>query len=504
MMKNLVKCALAAAALAAAAGADAATKAAKWLVLDKIAYAAEVDARDFEGIDSLLLTKLAQAGKYKVLDRDAYDTAAREEGFGANVELVPAGYSMRGEIVQMRATGSRKTANSSLNEYVATVSLRANNLRTQEAYEAETLRVKALCETPKDMLVHVVRQVSLAMLMREYPMYVMDADEDGEITLSYGSDFIRVGERYEVRSRKAIVDKDNGDTVYKEKTTGVCEVTSTGKRTSQARMVSGRAKVDSILRFYDEGESAPEAGTVPVPSAEPVPVQQAQPVAEVRAPAASILPRKSVRIAVAPFISKKNAFNVQGLSIGARQWMDDVADHLNAELAGRGGFAVLDRSFGQELDAELGRITSDPNADPNDVVRLCRKITADYVIVAEVVFTDVVSPGNDYATGLPLPPQQTVFAEVRFRCASPVTTQIALADSVAGDSRYFGGTSEQFSSASAGWTAQQIADAVQGRFNPAGLQAELSRRAAAAAAAAAEASAPAAQGPSGAPVNVGF
>ena len=51
-MKNLVKCAMAAAALAAATGAAAATKAAKWLVLDKISYAADVDARDFAGIAS--------------------------------------------------------------------------------------------------------------------------------------------------------------------------------------------------------------------------------------------------------------------------------------------------------------------------------------------------------------------------------------------------------------------------------------------------------------------
>ena len=124
--------ALAAALLGAALqGAQAAPKAPKWLVLDKITYQQGVDRTAFEGIDNLLLTKLVQARKYKCLDRDAYDTAAREEGFGAKVDLVPAGYSMRGEIVQMLRSGKTRTIqNTPLAEYIATVSLRANDLRT--------------------------------------------------------------------------------------------------------------------------------------------------------------------------------------------------------------------------------------------------------------------------------------------------------------------------------------------------------------------------------------
>ena len=73
-MKKLFT-AMAAAAIALA-GVAAPTGQAKWLVLDKISYATGVDRVAFEGIDGLLLTKLAQS-KYKVLDRDAYDTAAR-------------------------------------------------------------------------------------------------------------------------------------------------------------------------------------------------------------------------------------------------------------------------------------------------------------------------------------------------------------------------------------------------------------------------------------------
>ena len=96
-MKRIAVAALAFASAAVVLAGPAQTK---WLVLDPIKYQTGVDRIAFEGIDKLLLTKLVQAKKYKCLDRDMYDTAAREEGFGGNAELVPAGYAMSGEIVQ--------------------------------------------------------------------------------------------------------------------------------------------------------------------------------------------------------------------------------------------------------------------------------------------------------------------------------------------------------------------------------------------------------------------
>ena len=187
-----------------------------------------------------------------------YDTAAREEGFGGKADLIPAGYAMSGEIVQLLKSGkSRSIGGTAKSEYIATVSIRANDLRTQQPYEADTLRVVAYCQTPKDMLVHVVKRTALAILMRDYPMYIMDYDDDDEeLTLSYGADFLEVGEQYEIRRRKAIVDDDTGEEVYKEKTVGVCEVTDVGKNTSSAKLVSGKAKIKDVLRFYESGEGA--------------------------------------------------------------------------------------------------------------------------------------------------------------------------------------------------------------------------------------------------------
>ena len=120
--------------LAPAAANDYANRKAKWLVLDKMTYQSGVDRAAFDGIDKLLLTKLVQAKKYKCLDRDMYNTAAREEGFGGKADLIPAGYAMSGEIVQLLKSGkSRTIGGTAKSEYVATVSVRANDLKTHPA-----------------------------------------------------------------------------------------------------------------------------------------------------------------------------------------------------------------------------------------------------------------------------------------------------------------------------------------------------------------------------------
>ena len=492
--------ALAAALLGAALqGAQVAPKE-KVLVLDKITYQKGVDQTAFEGIDELLKTKFTQS-KYELLDRENYDTSAREEALGAKVDLVPAGYSIRGEIVQLLRSGKTRTIQDTpLAEYIATISLRVNDLRTQQPYEAETLRVVRYCQTPKDMLVYVVQRVVFAILMRDYPMYLMDAEDPEDLTLSYGADFLNKGEQYEIRRRRPLVDNDTGKKVFKEKTVGVCEVVDVGKNTSTARLLSGKAKVGDVLRFYENAEPF----AVPAPAA-PAPVAAPAPTAEVSAPAASVYPVKKPRIVVAPFCSKYQAVNVFGVTLPTRTWMDDVADHLNTILTQTGSFRVLDRSFGPELDRELNRIVNDPNASPNDVCRLSNKLTTDYLVVAEVIFSSVASPGVDFVTGLPLPPPSVVFAEVRFRCVMAPTTEIAWSDTVQINAAQFAGlTAPVFSSTSGAAAAQAIADAIQRRLAPADFARVQAARAAAAAEAAKNPAPPPPPLPVAQPVNAGF
>ena len=509
-MKRILAAALAVAFALPLAASSTKPRAVKWLVLDPMTYQSGVDRTVFEGIDKLLLTKLVQAKKYKCLDRDMYDTAAREEGFGGKADLIPAGYAMSGEIVQLLLSGkSRSIGGTAKQEYIATVSIRANDLRTQQPYEAETLRIAAYCQTPKDMLVYVVKRTALAILMRDYPMYVMEVDDDdGEMTLSYGADFLEVGEQYEVRRRKAIVDDDTGETVYKEKTVGVCEVTDVGKNTSEAKLVSGKAKSKDVLRFYESGEGmTPPVASAPAAPA-PAPAPTPAPAAAVAVPVSTRpLPAKKPRIAVAPFITKSRTVSVWGCSIETRNWLDTLVDHLSIQLTQTGSFRTLDRSFGPEIDRELDRIVSDPNASPNDVCRLSQKLATDYLVVAEVMFSDVASPGKDYVTGLPLPPPSAQFAEIRFRCVHAPTTEIVVSDIVRVDSQKFYGTIEIFTSGSTEWAAANVAAIIQSKIDPAGFeqrQATL-KAAAAAAAAAAKDSAPAVAAPAPSQgINLGF
>ena len=227
-------------------------------------------------------------------------------------------------------------------------------------------------------------------------------------------------------------------------------------------------------------------------------------VAESRPAAAPLPVANRPRIAVAPFIAKSKAVSVWGNSIDARNWLDTLVDHLSIQLVQTGSFRTLDRSFGPEIDRELNRIIGDFNASPDDICRLSRKLATDYLVVAEVMFSDVDSPGKDYVTGISLPPPSAQFAEVRFRCVHTPTTEIVVSDIVRVDSQNFYGTVETFTSGSSEWAAANIASIIQSRLDPAGFarrQAELKAAAEAAAAAAAQQPAPAPK-PQG--VKLGF
>ena len=116
--------------------------------------------------------------------------------------------------------------------------------------------------------------------------------------------------------------------------------------------------------------------------------------------------------------------------------------------------------------------------------RLSQKLATDYIVVAEVMFSDVASPGKDYVTGLPLPPPSAQFAEIRFRCVHAPTTEIVVSDVVRVDSQGFYGTPEIFTSGSTEWAAANVASIIQSRIDPAGFarrQEELKASAAAAA-----------------------
>ena len=141
----------------------------KWLVLDPITYGKGVQSVTFSGIDGLLLTKLADARKYSVLDKDAAKTALAENALnGTDGVRQGAGYSVRGEVVDTKRTGAvLRKGQQVYHEYIVSVSLRVNRLEPpQETYIGKTVRIREFVLSEKDMLMYVVDQLAREILFK--------------------------------------------------------------------------------------------------------------------------------------------------------------------------------------------------------------------------------------------------------------------------------------------------------------------------------------------------
>lgn len=254
------------AGVALAAGecrADAKSKQ-KWLVLDPIAYARGVNATAFSGIDGLLLTKLADAHKYRVMDRDAYKTASREANIeGDGPSLKGAGYSVRGEVVDTKRTGAiLRQGQQVLNEYVVSVSLRVNALgEAQEAYIGKTVRVQEYVVSEKDMLMYVVDELAREVLFKEFPLRVVKIDGQN-LVLNYGEGFVASGAQYEVGTLEMEEDPDTGIEEPIFTRTGACQVTDVYERKANAVLIAGKAEKRSVLQRTRASAAAQAAAGV--------------------------------------------------------------------------------------------------------------------------------------------------------------------------------------------------------------------------------------------------
>ena len=202
----------------------------KWLVLDPITYGPGVKSISFSGIDGLLLTKLADARKYSVIDRETAKTALAENALnGTDGVRQGAGYSVRGEVVDTKQTGAtRRQGQQIYREYIVSVSLRVNRLEPpQETYIGKTVRIREFVLSEKDMLMYVVDQLAREILFKEFPIRVVRVDEDDgkTLTLNYGEGFLAVGATYEVGKQEMEEDPDTGieEAVFSRK--GVCQIT---------------------------------------------------------------------------------------------------------------------------------------------------------------------------------------------------------------------------------------------------------------------------------------
>jgi hypothetical protein len=172
------------------------------------------------------------------------------------------------------------------------------------------------------------------------------------------------------------------------------------------------------------------------------------------------------RMTVANFAVRSPTFKWYGQTVDSVEWSAALANQLNVVLTQTRKFTMLDRSFGKEIDGELARLGA-ANAAPGDVIRLNQKLAADYIVVGEVVFSDVAAPGVNPITGQALPQQSALFAEIRYRVLLAPTTQLKWADTVRLDALSFPAQDvRSFVSMSAEAAARAVCDGLMSNILP--------------------------------------
>ena len=142
------------------------------------------------------------------------------------------------------------------------------------------------------------------------------------------------------------------------------------------------------------------------------------------------------RMAVMAFRPARSSFAWYGQQGNALDWTSALADKLNVCLTQTRKFAMLDRKFDAEVEAELARL-SGANASPADVARMTAKLGTDYLVVGEVSFSDVLPPPVNPFTGRVMPPAHVQFAEVTYRVLLAPTGQLKWTDVVRLDAGAF-------------------------------------------------------------------
>ena len=237
------------------------------MVLDPITYGKGVQSVTFAGIDGLLLTKLADARKYSVLDKDAAKTALAENALnGTDGVRQGAGYSVRGEVVDTKRTGAvLRKGQQVYHEYIVSVSLRVNRLEPpQETYIGKTVRIREFVLSEKDMLMYVVDKIEREILFKEFPIRVVRVDEDDgkTLTLNYGESFLAAGAMYEIGKQEMEEDPDTGieEAVFVRK--GVCQITEVYERKATAVLTGGAVKKGYVLRQSKAQTKAEQAAGI--------------------------------------------------------------------------------------------------------------------------------------------------------------------------------------------------------------------------------------------------
>lgn len=172
------------------------------------------------------------------------------------------------------------------------------------------------------------------------------------------------------------------------------------------------------------------------------------------------------RMAVANFAVRSPTFKWYGQTVDSVEWSAALANQLNVVLTQTRKFTMLDRAYSRDVDVELQRLGA-ANAAPGDVIRSNQKLATDYIVVGEVVFSDVAAPGVNPITGQALPQQSALFAEIRYRVLLAPTTQLKWADTVRLDALSFPAQDvRSFVSMSAEAAARAVCDGLMSNILP--------------------------------------
>lgn len=172
------------------------------------------------------------------------------------------------------------------------------------------------------------------------------------------------------------------------------------------------------------------------------------------------------RMAVANFAVRSPTFKWYGQTVDSVEWSAALANQLNVVLTQTRKFTMLDRAYSRDIDVELQRLGA-ANAAPGDVIRLNQKLATDYIVVGEVVFSDVAAPGVNPITGQALPQQSALFAEIHYRVLLAPTTQLKWADTVRLDALSFPAQDvRSFVSMSAEAAARAVCDGLMSNILP--------------------------------------
>jgi len=136
------------------------------------------------------------------------------------------------------------------------------------------------------------------------------------------------------------------------------------------------------------------------------------------------------RLVVATFRSSTgDTIRWCGQAESSAMWLSLLSDKLTERFTQMRKFTMIDRKFDAEIQNEIARL-SDKNASKGDVVRLCRRIGTDYMVVGDVrFFTVQPAPVNPLTNQtLPVAPQR--FAEIGYRVILAPTGEIEWAATV--------------------------------------------------------------------------